>query len=66
MEIIVFEGLFYWRGNATTFLKQPVTFQNVATCVQTIIPVMSKKKAWDLTIKVDKSGFAEVWRGNVE
>ena len=25
-----------------------------------------KKKAWDLTIKVDKTGSAEVWRGNLE
>ena len=27
---------------------------------------MSEKKSWDLTIKVDKSGYAEVWRGNFE
>ena len=27
---------------------------------------MSEKKAWDLTIKVDKTGSAEVWRGNLE
>ena len=27
---------------------------------------MSKKKAWDLTIEVDKEGSAEVWRGNLE
>ena len=42
------------------------TFQHVANCLLTIIPGMSKKKAWDLTIKVDKSGFAKVWRGNFE
>ena len=27
---------------------------------------MSEKKAWDLTIKVDMTGSAEVWRGNLE
>ena len=42
------------------------TFQHVANCLLTIIPGMNKKKAWDLTIKVDKSGSAEVWRGNLE
>ena len=42
------------------------TFQHVANCLLTIIPGMSQKKAWDLTIKVDKYGAAEVWRGNLE
>ena len=42
------------------------TFQHVANCLLTIIPDMSEKKAWDLTIKVDKQGSAEVWRGNLE
>ena len=42
------------------------TFQRVANCLMTIIPGMSEKKSWDLTIKVDKSGSAEVWRGNLE
>ena len=42
------------------------TFRHVANCLLTIIPGMSKKKAWDLTIKVDKTGSAEVWRGNIE
>ena len=42
------------------------TFQHVANCLLTIIPEMNEKKAWDLTIKVDKSGSAEVWRGNLE
>ena len=42
------------------------TFQHVANCLLTIIPRMSEKKAWDLTIKVDKTGSAEVWRGNLE
>ena len=27
---------------------------------------MSEQIAWDLTIKVDKTGSAEVWRGNLE
>ena len=42
------------------------TFQHVANCLLTIIPEMSEKRAWDLTIKVDKTGSAEVWRGNLE
>ena len=42
------------------------TFQHVANCLLTTIPSISEKKAWDLTIKVDKTGSAEVWRGNHE
>ena len=42
------------------------TFQHVANCLLTIIPGMSEKWAWDLTVKVDNSGSAEVWRGNLE
>ena len=42
------------------------TFNHVANCLLSIIPSMSEKRAWDLTIQVDKSGSAEVWRGNIE
>ena len=42
------------------------TFQHVSNCLLTIIPGMNKKRAWDLTIKVDNTGSAEVWRGNLE
>ena len=42
------------------------TFQHVANSLLTIIPGMSEKRAWDLTVKVDNSGSAEVWRGNLE
>ena len=42
------------------------TFQHVANCILKIIPGMSEKRAWNLTIKVDKKGSAEVWRGNIE
>ena len=42
------------------------TFQHVANCLVTIIPSISEKRAWDLTIKVDKTGSAEVWKGNLE
>ena len=42
------------------------TFQHVANCLLTIIPSMNEKRAWDLTIKVDNTGSAEVWRGNFE
>jgi len=42
------------------------TFEHVANSLLKIIPGMSEKQAWDLTIKVDESGSAEVWRGNLE
>ena len=42
------------------------TFQHVADCLLKIIPEISEKRAWDLTINVDKTGSAEVWRGNLE
>ena len=42
------------------------TFQHVAKSLLSIIPGMSEKRSWDLAIKVDKSGSAEVWRGNFE
>ena len=42
------------------------TFQHVANCLLKVIPFMNEKKAWDLTIKVDNTGSAEVWRGNLE
>ena len=42
------------------------TFQHVANCLLKVIPNMSEKRAWDLTIKVDNTGSAEVWRGNLE
>ena len=42
------------------------TFQHVANCLLAIIPGMSEKRAWDLTVNVDNSGSAEVWRGNLE
>jgi len=42
------------------------TFQHVSNCLLTIIPGMSKNRAWALTNKVDKTGSAEVWRGNLE
>tara|TARA_A100000164_G_C21571781_1_gene614336 strand:- start:307 stop:603 length:297 start_codon:yes stop_codon:yes gene_type:complete len=42
------------------------TFERVAKCLLAIIPGMSEKRSWDLTIEVDNSGLAEVWRGNFE
>ena len=42
------------------------TFQHVANCLLTIIPEMSEKRSWDLAVKVDKTGSAEVWRGPFE
>tara|TARA_Y100001954_G_scaffold207950_1_gene231873 strand:+ start:24 stop:311 length:288 start_codon:yes stop_codon:yes gene_type:complete len=42
------------------------TFQHVANCLLSIIPGMSEKRSWDLAVKVDKTGSAEVWRGTFE
>ena len=42
------------------------TFEHVANCLLVIIPRMTEKRSWDLAIKVDNSGSAEVWRGNLE
>ena len=42
------------------------TFQHVANSLLAIIPCITEQRAWDLTIKVDKTGSAEVWRGNLE
>ena len=42
------------------------TFQHVANCLLKIIPSMNEQRAWELTIKVDETGLAEVWRGNIE
>ena len=42
------------------------TFALVANCLLAIIPGMSEKRSRDLAIKVDKSGSAEVWRGDFE
>ena len=42
------------------------TFEHVANCILAIIPAMSEKRSWDLAIKVDKSGSAEVWKGPLE
>ena len=42
------------------------TFEHVANSLLAIIPGMNEKRSWDLSIKVDKCGSAEVWRGNLE
>ena len=42
------------------------TFEHVANCLLKIIPAMSEKRSWELAIKVDNRGSAEVWRGNLE
>ena len=42
------------------------TFRHVANCLLLTIPGMNEKNAWNLTIKVDRTGSAEVWRGNLE
>ena len=42
------------------------TFEHVAKCLLAIIPGMSEKRSWKLAVLVDKSGLAEVWRGNLE
>ena len=42
------------------------TFEHVANCLVTIIPGMSEKRSWELAVKVDREGSAEVWRGPLE
>ena len=42
------------------------TFEHVANSLMSIIPAMSEKRSWDLAIKVDGEGSAEVWRGPLE
>ena len=42
------------------------TFEHVASCLQIIIPGMSKKRSWVLAVEVDREGSAEVWRGPLE
>ena len=42
------------------------TFEHVANCLKKIIPGMSEKRAWELTIKVDNEGSAVVWEGPLE
>ena len=42
------------------------TFQNVANSILAINPGMSEKRSWDLAMKVNNSGSAEVWTGNFE
>jgi len=42
------------------------TFEHVANCLETFILGMSKERSWELAVKVDSEGLAEVWRGPFE
>ena len=42
------------------------TFEHVASFLLIIIPAMSEKRSWDLTLKVHREGSAEIWRGPLE
>ena len=42
------------------------TFEHVANCLETIIPLMSRERAWKLTVEVDSEGLSEVLRGPLE
>ena len=42
------------------------SFEHVANCLVTIIPGMSEKRSWELSVEVDREGSAEVWRGPLE
>ena len=42
------------------------TFEYVANCLFRIIPGISEKKSWLLSLEVDRKGSAEVWRGPFE
>ena len=56
----------YPEGRVLVLDDNVNTFEHVAKSIFAVIPGMSKKKSWDLAIKVDNSGSAEVWRGNIE
>ncbi len=42
------------------------TFEHVANCLMAIIPGMNRERSWELAVKVDSEGSAEVWRGPFE
>ena len=42
------------------------TFENVANCLNKIIPGMSIERSWVHAIEVDRNGSSEVWRGPLE
>ncbi len=42
------------------------TFEHVANCLVKVIPRMSEKRSWELTVEVDRQGSAEVWKGPLE
>jgi len=56
----------YLEARVKVFDDNFNTFHHVEISLLTVIPSMSEKKVWNLTIKVDKPGSAEVWRGNLE
>ena len=60
------EKVKYPEGRVIVLNDNLNTFEHVANCLLVIIPGMSEKRAWDLAVKVDKTGSAEVWRGPLE
>ena len=56
----------YQEGRVIVLNDNLNTFEHVANCLLAIIPGMSEKRSWDLAVKVDRTGSAEVWRGPLE
>ena len=56
----------YPEGRVIVLNDNLNTFEHVANCLLAIIPGMSEKRSWDLAVKVDRTGSAEVWRGPLE
>ncbi len=42
------------------------TFENVANCLEAIIPGMNREISWKLAVEVDSEGSAKVWTGPLE
>ena len=56
----------YPEGRVIVLNDNLNTFEHVANCLLLIIPGMSEQRSWDLAVKVDKMGSAEVWKGPLE
>ena len=56
----------YQEARKTVLYDNFNSSEHVAICLIKIIPEMSKKKSWELTVAVDREGMAEVWRGPIE
>ena len=56
----------YHEAKVIVFDDNSNSFQHVANCLLTITPGMSKKRSWDLAVKVDMTSSAKVLKGTFE